>query len=159
MNTDQFLLEMHARADERTLLGALWRKPGDLAARNAYVDYLIQEGRNASAEAVRRGWVPGFGNAHTWYTQDAVAIGDQALTTCTHCGIVRNEYNGSSACVGATAAVLSDSVGMGRVGMGRLYHNPLINMSSGIDRPFPHWISSGAVVTMPVIRISDNTLG
>ena len=54
-----FSIEQRADATERGLLAALLADPASQYARNAYTDYLLEQGRSVSAEMVRNGWTPG----------------------------------------------------------------------------------------------------
>lgn len=54
-----FILELLSTTTERGLVAALRENPQCVSTRNAYVDYLLEEGRISSAEYVREGWTPG----------------------------------------------------------------------------------------------------
>lgn len=53
-----FLYELLMDRVERSLLKALHANANDEATRNAYVDYLLDQGRTESAEMVRAGHIP-----------------------------------------------------------------------------------------------------
>jgi uncharacterized protein (TIGR02996 family) len=54
-----FLVEQQATSTEQRLIQNLHANPDDLAMRGAYADWLYEHGRDLSAEAVRKGYVPG----------------------------------------------------------------------------------------------------
>ena len=56
----EFILELVASSTERGLIKALHEKPDDEATRNAYVDFLLENSRDESAERVRKGYIPGL---------------------------------------------------------------------------------------------------
>lgn len=56
-----FRLEAMASHEERAFLNALWANPQDEAARQQYIDFLLEKFRPWAAERVRRGFTPGFG--------------------------------------------------------------------------------------------------
>ncbi len=60
---DQRLLllvaELFMGGDERALLKAMRAHPQDQTARNAYVDFLLDHGRDLAAEMIRSGFTPG----------------------------------------------------------------------------------------------------
>lgn len=79
MTNEQYLLEMHAKPTERGLLAALWKNANDVAARNALVDYLLEEGRRCAAEAVRAGWTPGGVPVQSSYSDEYAKLRDDIL--------------------------------------------------------------------------------
>lgn len=57
-NSFVYLLELLQTPLERALLADLRKDVDDDAARNALVDFLLEQGRNDSAELIRGGWIP-----------------------------------------------------------------------------------------------------
>lgn len=69
-----FLLELLMSSEERQLLAVLRDDPGNLSARKIYTDYLLDRGRDQSAELVRAGWTPA-GVADGGLASEAIASG------------------------------------------------------------------------------------
>lgn len=54
-----FVLEALASHTERGLLAALRDNPNDQATRNAYIDYLQEQGRPTAVKLLQQKWTPG----------------------------------------------------------------------------------------------------
>ena len=81
VNQDQhiFLLEMLASSQEKIFLRALQDDPNDAALKDAYHDWLLEQGRDTSAKLIKEGFVPGKEKHQTFgygaITSGAIASG------------------------------------------------------------------------------------
>ena len=77
-----YLLELFTTTTERGLLTTLRENPEDQATRNALVDFLKEQGREASAIAVLAGYTPG-GRDQVRYGSRSMQSGEVAWPTVT----------------------------------------------------------------------------
>ena len=56
----RFLLDLMITSQEKSFIADLMRNPEDRSTRNAYVDYLKENGRETSADMVKEGYIPGY---------------------------------------------------------------------------------------------------
>lgn len=55
----RFLLDLMITPQEKSFISDLVENPDDASTRNAYVDYLKENGREGSADLVKDGYIPG----------------------------------------------------------------------------------------------------
>ncbi len=93
-----FLFELLMRRDELSLLADLRKNRDDVATKNAYIDYLRDDGREESAKLLEKDYVPTLGQKPRTYAQDNFS------------GSLGMGY------LFASGALLSGSIGSGQIG-------------------------------------------
>lgn len=66
MPSPMFVYDMESRGihpDEKSLLEGIWADMRDQILRDIYADWLEEQGRRETSQAVRDGYVPGYGPA------------------------------------------------------------------------------------------------